>query len=79
MGFSENEKLSFISNILYSLEKIFSLVFFGMEYCVLFFCCCICGFELISKENFLDYMKEYEGEIVNIILNKDYNIVLNIN
>lgn len=24
-------------------------------------------------------MKEYEGEIVNIILNKDYNIILNIN
>ncbi|XP_043843284.1 zinc finger protein 507 [Dromiciops gliroides] len=45
----------------------------NMEYCVLLFCCCICGFESASKENLLDHMKEHEGEIINIILNKDHN------
>ncbi|XP_078066908.1 zinc finger protein 507 isoform X2 [Mustelus asterias] len=44
----------------------------GMEYCVLLFCCCICGFESTSKELLMDHMKEHEGEIINIILNKDH-------
>lgn len=43
----------------------------GAEYCVLLFCCCICGFESTSKENLLGHMKEHEGEIVSIILSKD--------
>lgn len=43
----------------------------GVEYCVLLFCCCICGFESTSKENLLGHMKEHEGEIVSIILSKD--------
>ncbi|XP_005400148.1 PREDICTED: zinc finger protein 507 [Chinchilla lanigera] len=75
----ENEKLSPTSNTSYSLEKNSSLVPPGMEYCVLLFCCCICGFESTSKENLLDHMKEHEGEIVNIILNKDHNTTLNMN
>ncbi|XP_059507677.1 zinc finger protein 507 isoform X2 [Stegostoma tigrinum] len=44
----------------------------GMEYCVLLFCCCICRFESTSKELLMDHMKEHEGEIINIILNKDH-------
>lgn len=79
LGPSENEKLSPTSNTSYSLEKISSLAPPGMEYCVLLFCCCICGFESTSKENLLDHMKEHEGEIVNIILNKDHNTALNTN
>ncbi|XP_008067607.1 zinc finger protein 507 [Carlito syrichta] len=79
IGPNENEKLSPSSNTSYSLEKISSLAPPGMEYCVLLFCCCICGFESTSKENLLDHMKEHEGEIVNIILNKDHNTTLNTN
>lgn len=75
----DNEKLSPTSNTSYSVEKNSSLVPPGMEYCVLLFCCCICGFESTSKENLLDHMKEHEGEIVNIILNKDHNSTLNTN
>ncbi|XP_057618118.1 zinc finger protein 507 isoform X2 [Chionomys nivalis] len=51
----------------------------GTEYCVLLFCCCICGFESTSKESLLDHMKEHEGEIVSIILNKDNSTALNAN
>ena len=51
----------------------------GTEYCVLLFCCCICSFELSSKESLLENMKEHEGEIVSIILNKDHNTALNAN
>ncbi|KAL1769583.1 zinc finger protein 507 [Sigmodon hispidus] len=51
----------------------------GTEYCVLLFCCCICGFESTSKESLLDHMKEHEGEIVSIILNKDHSTALNAN
>ncbi|XP_076988390.1 zinc finger protein 507 isoform X2 [Tamandua tetradactyla] len=79
VGPNENEKLSPTSNTSYSLEKNSSLVPPGMEYCVLLFCCCICGFESTSKENLLDHMKEHEGEIVNIILSKDHNTTLNTN
>ncbi|XP_026148908.1 zinc finger protein 507 [Mastacembelus armatus] len=43
----------------------------GMEYCVLLFCCCICGFESTSKERLMEHMKEHEGDIISIILNKD--------
>jgi hypothetical protein len=68
---TEKVKLSPTSNTSSSLEKASSLAPPGMEYCVLLFCCCICGFESTSKENLLDHMKEHEGEIVNIILNKD--------
>ncbi|XP_028610044.1 zinc finger protein 507 isoform X2 [Grammomys surdaster] len=49
----------------------------GTEYCVLLFCCCICGFESTSKESLLDHMKEHEGEIVSIILNKEPSPALN--
>ncbi|KAM9191949.1 zinc finger protein 507 isoform 1-T2 [Dugong dugon] len=73
VGPNESEKLSLTSNTSCSLEKNFHLAPPGMEYCVLLFCCCICGFESTSKENLLDHMKEHEGEIVNIILNKDHN------
>lgn len=79
VGSNENEKLSPTSNTSCSLEKNCSLAPPGMEYCVLLFCCCICGFESTSKENLLDHMKEHEGEIVNIILNKDHNTALNTN
>ncbi|XP_077165800.1 zinc finger protein 507 isoform X2 [Paroedura picta] len=53
-------------------EKNVSLPHLGTEYCVLLFCCCICGFESTNKETLLDHMKEHEGEIINIILNKDH-------
>ncbi|XP_017275135.1 zinc finger protein 507 [Kryptolebias marmoratus] len=43
----------------------------NMEYCVLLFCCCICGFESTSKERLMDHMKEHEGDIISIILNKE--------
>ncbi|NXY85152.1 ZN507 protein, partial [Alcedo cyanopectus] len=55
------------------LEKNSILPPLGTEYCVLLFCCCICGFESTNKENLLDHMKEHEGEIINIILNKDHS------
>ncbi|XP_038126771.1 zinc finger protein 507 [Cyprinodon tularosa] len=42
-----------------------------MEYCVLLFCCCICGFESTSKERLMEHMKEHEGDIISIILNKE--------
>lgn len=79
VGTNENEKLSPATNTSCNLEKNSSLAPPGMEYCVLLFCCCICGFESTSKENLLDHMKEHEGEIVNIILNKDHNTTLNTN
>ncbi|GAA6225894.1 zinc finger protein 507 [Lates japonicus] len=43
----------------------------SMEYCVLLFCCCICGFESTSKERLMEHMKEHEGDIISIILNKE--------
>ncbi|XP_054916054.1 zinc finger protein 507 [Poeciliopsis prolifica] len=42
-----------------------------MEYCVLLFCCCICGFESTSKQRLMEHMKEHEGDIISIILNKE--------
>ncbi|XP_054426259.1 zinc finger protein 507 [Pteronotus mesoamericanus] len=59
------------------LEKSGSVAPPGTEFCVLLFCCCICGFESTSKENLLDHMKEHEGEIVNIILSRDHGPALN--
>ncbi|KAK2919676.1 zinc finger protein 507 isoform X1 [Channa argus] len=44
----------------------------SMEYCVLLFCCCICGFESTSKERLMEHMKEHEGDIISIILNKEH-------
>ncbi|XP_036391244.1 zinc finger protein 507-like [Megalops cyprinoides] len=52
-------------------EKVGSHSRAGMEYCVLLFCCCICGFESPSKERLMEHMKEHEGEIISIILNKE--------
>ncbi|KAM8893940.1 zinc finger protein 507 isoform 1-T2 [Spinachia spinachia] len=43
----------------------------AMEYCVLLFCCCICGFESTSKERLMEHMKEHEGDIISIILNRE--------
>lgn len=43
----------------------------SMELCVLLFCCCICGFESTSKERLMEHMKEHEGDIISIILNKE--------
>ncbi|NWJ00119.1 ZN507 protein, partial [Crypturellus undulatus] len=71
-GSDENEKTN-LMNTSCSLEKNSTLPHLGTEYCVLLFCCCICGFESTNKENLLDHMKEHEGEIINIILNKDHN------
>ncbi|NXE49315.1 ZN507 protein, partial [Casuarius casuarius] len=71
-GSDENEKPN-MTNTSCSLEKNSTLPHLGTEYCVLLFCCCICGFESTNKENLLDHMKEHEGEIINIILNKDHN------
>ncbi|XP_051485824.1 zinc finger protein 507 isoform X2 [Apus apus] len=70
-GSDENEKPNMV-NTSCSLEKNSTLPHLGTEYCVLLFCCCICGFESTNKENLLDHMKEHEGEIINIILNKDH-------
>ncbi|XP_032051491.1 zinc finger protein 507 isoform X2 [Aythya fuligula] len=69
-GSDENEKPN-LMNTSGGLEKNSTLPHLGTEYCVLLFCCCICGFESTNKENLLDHMKEHEGEIINIILNKD--------
>ncbi|NXG48703.1 ZN507 protein, partial [Psilopogon haemacephalus] len=68
----ENAKPN-LMNTSCSLEKNSTLPHLGTEYCVLLFCCCICGFESTNKENLLDHMKEHEGEIINIILNKDHS------
>ncbi|XP_009078367.1 PREDICTED: zinc finger protein 507 [Acanthisitta chloris] len=70
-GSDENEKPN-LMNTSCSLEKNSTLPHLGTEYCVLLFCCCICGFESTNKENLLDHMKEHEGEIINIILNKEH-------
>ncbi|XP_042677510.1 zinc finger protein 507 isoform X2 [Centrocercus urophasianus] len=71
-GSDENEKPN-LMNTSCSLEKNSTLPHLGTEYCVLLFCCCICGFESTNKENLLGHMKEHEGEIINIILNKDHS------
>lgn len=44
----------------------------GMEYCVLLFCCCICGFESTSKEQLMEHMKQHEGDLISIILSKEH-------
>ncbi|KAJ8339879.1 hypothetical protein SKAU_G00345120 [Synaphobranchus kaupii] len=44
----------------------------GAEYCVLLFCCCICGYESPSKERLMEHMKNHEGEIISIILSRDH-------
>ncbi|NXB71903.1 ZN507 protein, partial [Donacobius atricapilla] len=77
-GSDENEKPT-LMNTSCSLEKNSTLPHLGTEYCVLLFCCCICGFESTNKENLLDHMKEHEGEIINIILNKDHSTAQNTN
>nr|XP_056718658.1 zinc finger protein 507 [Euleptes europaea] len=69
---NDNQNLSSSSNTSCDSEKNVSLAHLGTEYCVLLFCCCICGFESTNKETLLDHMKEHEGEIINIILNKDH-------
>ncbi|XP_067905432.1 zinc finger protein 507 isoform X2 [Heterodontus francisci] len=66
------QKLNSDINVSDSPGKSGSQTHAGMEYCVLLFCCCICGFESTSKELLMDHMKEHEGEIINIILNKDH-------
>ncbi|NXD82411.1 ZN507 protein, partial [Halcyon senegalensis] len=71
-GSDEHEKANLIDTSC-GLEKNSTLPHLGTEYCVLLFCCCICGFESTNKENLLDHMKEHEGEIINIILNKDHS------
>ncbi|XP_037733284.1 zinc finger protein 507 isoform X1 [Chelonia mydas] len=78
-GSNENQKLNPTINTSCNLEKNSSQSHLGTEYCVLLFCCCICGFESTNKENLLDHMKEHEGEIINIILNKDHNATQNSN
>ncbi|NXA16094.1 ZN507 protein, partial [Sapayoa aenigma] len=77
-GSDENEKPN-LMNTSCNLEKNSTLPHLGTEYCVLLFCCCICGFESTNKENLLDHMKEHEGEIINIILNKDHGTTQNTN
>lgn len=77
-GSDENEKPN-LMNTSCSLDKNSALPHLGTEYCVLLFCCCICGFESTNKENLLDHMKEHEGEIINIILNKDHSTTQSIN
>ncbi|KAM7057777.1 zinc finger protein 507 isoform 2-T2 [Molossus nigricans] len=57
---TESEKLSPAGHTSCGSEKTPSAAPPGMEYCVLLFCCCICGFESTSKENLLDHMKEHE-------------------
>ncbi|KAH0619596.1 hypothetical protein JD844_000330 [Phrynosoma platyrhinos] len=74
----ENQNPASTTNTSCSSEKNTSLSHLGTEYCVLLFCCCICGFESTNKENLLDHMKEHEGEIINIILNKDHAATQNI-
>ncbi|XP_066493586.1 zinc finger protein 507 isoform X2 [Tiliqua scincoides] len=68
----ENRNLSSTLTTSCTSDKAVGLPHFSTEYCVLLFCCCICGFESTNKENLLDHMKEHEGEIINIILNKDH-------
>nr|XP_028596141.1 zinc finger protein 507 isoform X3 [Podarcis muralis] len=68
----ENQNPTSTTNTSCNSDKTASLPHLGTEYCVLLFCCCICGFESTNKENLLDHMKEHEGEIINIILNKDH-------
>ncbi|KAK7913204.1 hypothetical protein WMY93_013415 [Mugilogobius chulae] len=46
------------------------------EYCLLLFCCCICGFESTNKERLLEHMKEHEGDLISIILNKDQQLAV---
>ncbi|XP_077376408.1 zinc finger protein 507 isoform X5 [Festucalex cinctus] len=47
----------------------------SVEYCVLLFCCCICGLESTSKERLMEHMKEHEGDLISIILNnKDAHV-----
>ncbi|NXQ35954.1 ZN507 protein, partial [Alaudala cheleensis] len=77
-GSDENEKPT-LMNTSCSLEKNSTLPHLGTEFCVLLFCCCICGFESTNKETLLDHMKEHEGEIINIILNKDHSTTQNTN
>ncbi|KAM4894517.1 zinc finger protein 507 isoform 3-T3 [Sylvia borin] len=77
-GSDENEKPT-LMNTSCSLEKNSTLPHLGTEYCILLFCCCICGFESTNKENLLDHMKEHEGEIINIILNKEHSAAQNTN
>ncbi|XP_028298088.1 zinc finger protein 507 [Gouania willdenowi] len=43
----------------------------GLEYCMLLFCCCICSLEFTSKDRLMEHMKEHEGDIISIILNKE--------
>ncbi|XP_028596133.2 zinc finger protein 507 isoform X1 [Podarcis muralis] len=68
----ENQNPTSTTNTSCNSDKTAGLPHLGTEYCVLLFCCCICGFESTNKENLLDHMKEHEGEIINIILNKDH-------
>lgn len=75
----EHEKLGRTTHAAGGVGRSCSLTPVGTEYCVLLFCCCICGFESTSKEHLLDHMKEHEGEIVSIILNKDHSPALNAN
>ncbi|XP_069491554.1 zinc finger protein 507 isoform X2 [Ambystoma mexicanum] len=70
----EDQKQGLLRNTLCNLENISTLQRPGMEYCLLLFCCCICGFESTSKELLMDHMKEHEGEMINIILSKDQNV-----
>lgn len=72
IGSDENQNPSATTNTSCNSDKTTSLPHLSTEYCVLLFCCCICGFESTNKENLLDHMKEHEGEIINIILNKDH-------
>nr|XP_014345338.1 PREDICTED: zinc finger protein 507 isoform X2 [Latimeria chalumnae] len=67
------QKLSSLRHSIVDPEKCTGQPRAGMEYCVLLFCCCICGFESTSKEHLMEHMKEHEGEIINIILNKDHS------
>lgn len=71
----ENQKLSSTLTTSCTSDKATGLPHLSTEYCVLLFCCCICGFESTNKVNLLDHMKEHEGEIINIILNKDHSSV----
>ncbi|XP_007430910.1 zinc finger protein 507 [Python bivittatus] len=79
MGSDGHQDQASTTNTSCGSEKAAGLSHLGSEYCVLLFCCCICGFESTSKENLLDHMKEHEGEIINIILNKDHAAAQSIN